>query len=85
MDKKRKTYIGEVSSNKGDKTIQVTITRYRKHSKYGKNVKYTRNFAAHDENNEANIGDVVRIEETRPLSKTKHFRLVKVIQKAVSI
>lgn len=85
MDKNRKTYIGEVSSNKGDKTIQVMITKYRKHSKYGKNVKYTRNFTAHDENNEANIGDIVKIMETRPLSKTKRFHLVEVIQKAVSI
>lgn len=85
MEKNRKTYIGEVASTKGDKTIQVRITTYRKHPLYGKNVKRTKNFAAHDERNEANVGDIVKIMETRPLSKTKRFRLVKIIQRAVSI
>ena len=68
-----------------DKTITVAIESYRKHPLYGKRVKYTKKFAAHDEQNLAKVGDVVEIMETRPLSKTKHFRLVKVVQEAVII
>ncbi|HHZ11091.1 MAG TPA: 30S ribosomal protein S17 [Acholeplasmataceae bacterium] len=78
----RKVYIGKVVSDKTDKTIKVQITTYRRHPLYGKRVKYTKNFAAHDENNEAKVGDTVKIMETRPLSKTKHFRLVEILERA---
>lgn len=80
---KRKVYIGKVSSDKEDKTIKVNIVTYRKHPLYGKRVIYTKKITAHDENNEAKIGDVVKVMETRPLSKTKHFRLVEIVEKAV--
>ena len=81
----RKTYVGTVVSTKNDKTITVKIESYRKHPLYGKRVKYTKKIAAHDEQNIAKVGDVVEIMETRPLSKTKHTRLVKVVQEAVII
>lgn len=81
----RKVYMGVVSSDKGEKTIQVLVTTYRKHPLYGKRVEYSKKFTAHDENNEAKVGDTVRIMETRPLSKTKHFRLIEIVNKAVSI
>ena len=77
----RKTRIGVVVSNKMTKTITVTVERKVKHPIYGKFVKKTTKFHAHDEKNEASIGDVVRIMETRPLSKTKRWRLVEVIEK----
>ena len=82
---KRKVYTGVVSSDKGDKTIQVLVSTRRKHPLYGKRIEYSKNFTAHDENNEAKVGDTVRIMETRPLSKTKHFRLIEIVNKAVSI
>ncbi|HTI92899.1 MAG TPA: 30S ribosomal protein S17 [Puia sp.] len=78
----RKTRIGVVKSNKMAKTITVTVERKVKHPIYGKFVKKTTSFHAHDEKNECTIGDVVRIMETRPLSKTKRWRLVEVIEKA---
>lgn len=78
----RKTRIGNVTSNKMDKTITVAVERKVKHPIYGKFVKKTSKFHAHDEKNECTIGDVVRIMETRPLSKTKRWRLVEVIEKA---
>ncbi len=77
----RKTRIGIVSSNKMDKTITVAVERKVKHPIYGKFVKKTTSFHAHDEKNECSIGDTVRIMETRPLSKTKRWRLVEVIEK----
>jgi small subunit ribosomal protein S17 len=77
----RKTRIGVVTSNKMAKTITVAVERKVKHPIYGKFVKKTTRFHAHDEKNEANIGDVVRIMETRPLSKTKRWRLVEVVEK----
>jgi small subunit ribosomal protein S17 len=77
----RKTRIGVVISNKMTKTITVAVERKVKHPIYGKFVKKTTNFHAHDEKNEASIGDVVRIMETRPLSKTKRWRLVEVVEK----
>ena len=77
----RKTRIGVVTSNKMTKTITVAVERKVKHPIYGKFVKKTTRFHAHDEKNEASIGDVVRIMETRPLSKTKRWRLVEVIEK----
>ena len=78
----RKTRIGTVSSNKMDKTITVAVERKVKHPIYGKFLNKTSKFRAHDEKNECTIGDVVRIMETRPLSKTKRWRLVEVIEKA---
>lgn len=80
--KSRKTRIGIVSSNKMTKTITVNVERKIKHPIYGKFLKKTTSFHAHDEQNTAGIGDVVRIMETRPLSKTKRWRLVEIIEKA---
>jgi len=77
----RKTRIGVVTSNKMTKTITVAVERKVKHPIYGKFVKKTTKFHAHDEKNEANIGDVVRIMESRPMSKTKRWRLVEVVEK----
>jgi len=77
----RKTRIGIVTSNKMTKTITVAVERKVKHPIYGKFVKKTTKFHAHDEKNEASIGDVVRIMETRPLSKTKRWRLVEIVEK----
>lgn len=81
----RKVYTGRVVSDKMDKTISVLIETHKKHKLYGKRVKYSKKFKAHDEQNEAKIGDIVRIMETRPLSATKRFRLVEVVEKAVII
>ncbi|MFC4231603.1 30S ribosomal protein S17 [Parasediminibacterium paludis] len=78
----RKTRVGTVTSNKMTKTITVAVERKVKHPIYGKFVKKTTKFHAHDEKNECTIGDVVKIMETRPLSKTKRWRLVEVIEKA---
>jgi small subunit ribosomal protein S17 len=77
----RKTRIGVVTSNKMTKTITVAVERKVKHPIYGKFVKKTTKFHAHDEKNEVSIGDIVRIMETRPLSKTKRWRLVEIIEK----
>lgn len=78
---KRKTKIGVVTSDKMDKTIVVGVEQSIRHSLYGKSVKRTKKFKAHDENNECQIGDKVRIMETRPLSKDKRWRLVEVVEK----
>jgi len=77
----RKTKLGVVSSNKMDKTITVNVERKVKHPLYGKFVKKSTKFHAHDEKNECSIGDTVKIMESRPLSKTKRWRLVEVIEK----
>jgi small subunit ribosomal protein S17 len=77
----RKTRTGVVSSNKMDKTIVVAVERKVKHPIYGKFLKKTTKFHAHDEKNECSIGDVVEIMETRPLSKTKRWRLVEIVEK----
>lgn len=74
----RKTFTGTVVSTKMDKTIVVSVDTYRKHRLYGKRVKTSTKFHAHDENNTAKLGDVVTIMETRPFSKTKCFALVKI-------
>lgn len=79
---KRKVYRGTVVSDKMDKTITVAVETKKTHPKYGKRVKYTKKFKAHDERNEAREGDIVEIMETRPLSATKRFRLVKITEKA---
>ena len=78
----RKERIGVVSSNKMDKSITVAVKWKEKHPMYGKFVNKTKKFHVHDEKNECNIGDTVRIMETRPLSKTKRWRLVKKKKKA---
>ena len=77
----RKTKLGVVSSNKMDKTITVNVERKVKHPLYGKFVKKSTKFHAHDEKNECSIGDTVKIMESRPLSKTKRWRLVEVVEK----
>jgi small subunit ribosomal protein S17 len=77
----RKERIGVVTSNKMQKSIVVAVERKVKHPIYGKFVKKTTKFVAHDEKNECNIGDTVRIMETRPLSKTKNWRLVEIIER----
>ena len=78
----RKERIGVVVSNKMQKSIVVEVNRKMKHPKYGKFVKKSTKFMAHDEKNEANMGDTVRIMETRPLSKNKCWRLVEIVEKA---
>jgi len=78
----RKTRVGKVVSDKMDKTIVVSIVDNVKHPLYNKIVKRTVRFKAHDENNECGIGDTVEIMETRPLSKDKYFRVVRIIEKA---
>ena len=78
----RRTKIGVVTSNKMDKTITVSVVSNKRHPLYGKVYKSTKKFKAHDANNECNIGDTVEIMETRPLSKDKHFRLVRIIERA---
>ena len=77
----RKERIGVVVSNKMEKSIVVAVERKEKHPMYGKFVKKTTKFVAHDEKNECSIGDTVRIMETRPLSKTKNWRLVEIVEK----
>ncbi len=77
----RKVRVGIVSSNKMDKTITVKVERKVKHPLYGKFIKKTTGFHAHDEKNECSIGDVVKIMEARPMSKTKRWRLVEVVEK----
>ncbi|GGB07849.1 30S ribosomal protein S17 [Macrococcus hajekii] len=81
----RKVYTGKVVSDKMDKTITVSVETYKTHSLYGKRIKYTKKYKAHDENNSAKMGDIVRIMETRPLSATKRFRLVEVVEESVII
>ncbi|WOV87284.1 30S ribosomal protein S17 [Sporosarcina oncorhynchi] len=81
----RKVYTGRVVSDKMDKTVTVMVETQKKHALYGKRVKYSKKFKAHDELNEAKIGDVVRVMETRPLSATKRFRLIEIVEKAVII
>lgn len=81
----RKVYQGRVVSDKMDKTITVQVDTRKTHPKYGKRVKYSKKYKAHDELNSAKEGDVVRIMETRPLSATKRFRLLEIVEEAVII
>ena len=81
----RKVYRGTVVSDKMDKTITVVVETKKTHPLYGKRVKYSKKFKAHDENNVAKLNDIVKIMETRPLSATKRFRLVKIVEKAVQL
>ena len=80
---KRAELIGKVVSAKCDKTITVLVETYKNHPLYGKRVKYSKKYVAHDEKNEAKEGDTVRIAMTRPLSKTKRYELVRIVEKAV--
>ncbi len=81
----RRELTGVVVSDKMDKSITVVVETYKKHALYGKRIKSSTKFMAHDENNDAKVGDKVLIMETRPLSKNKKFRLVKVLEEAIII
>ena len=83
MEKVRKELVVTVVSAKNNKTITVLVETYKKHPLYGKRVKYSKKYAAHDESNKAKVGDTVRIVETRPISKTKHFYLAEIVKEAV--
>ena len=83
--KQRKVYQGRVVSDKMDKTITVVVETKRNHPVYGKRINYSKKYNAHDENNTAKTGDIVRIMETRPLSKDKRFRLIEIVEEAVII
>jgi small subunit ribosomal protein S17 len=82
MISNKKQIVGVVSSSKMDKSISVSVEKRLKHPMYGKYIKKTKKFMAHDENNECNEGDIVRIIESRPLSKNKRWRLIEVVEKA---
>jgi len=81
----RKEYVGRVVSASSEKTITVVVETYKIHRLYKKRVKHSKKYTAHDEHNQAKAGDIVRIMETRPLSKTKRFRLVEVVEEAIII
>ncbi len=82
---RRKEVVGEVVSNKMKKTIVVEVTRKKSHALYGRVISIGKKFYAHDEKNEAHVGDVVRLEETRPLSKLKRWRLKEIIRKTALV
>ncbi len=81
----RKVYEGRVVSDKMDKTITVVVETKKNHPTYGKRINYSKKYKVHDENNEAKTGDIVSIMETRPLSATKRFRLLEIVEEAVVI
>ena len=81
----RKVYQGRVVSDKMEKTITVVVETKRNHPVYGKRINYSKKYKVHDEENKAKEGDIVRIMETRPLSKDKHFRLLEIVEEAVII
>ena len=83
--KQRKVYQGRVVSDKMDKTITVAVETKKNHPIYGKRMNYSKKYKVHDENNTAKVGDIVKIMETRPLSATKRFRLLEVVEEAVII
>ena len=83
MAKRVQELVGKVVSSKNDKTITVLVETYKRHPLYNKRVKYSKKYATHDEKNEANLGDTVRIRLTKPISKTKRYELVEVLEKAV--
>ncbi len=83
MNENKRELIGIVVSDKADKTITVKVETYKMNPIYKKRVKYSKKYAAHDENNIAHIGDKVRLVATRPLSKTKRYEVVEVVEKAV--
>ncbi len=81
----RREFVGEVVSNKMQKTVVVIVKRLVRHGRYGKVLRRVTRLKAHDEKNECQIGDKVRLVETRPLSKDKHFRVVQVVEKAKAL
>ena len=83
MEKKARELVGRVVSDKNDKTITVLIETYNVDPLYKKRVKYSKKYTAHDEKNIAKVGDKVRIAETRPISKSKRYRLVEVVEEAI--
>ncbi len=83
MTKRVQEFVGKVVSDKNDKTITVLVETYKRHPLYNKRVKYSKKYAAHDEQNQAKMGDTVRIRMTKPISKSKKYELVAVIQEAV--
>ena len=83
MEKTNHELVGKVVSDKNDKTITVTIETYKKSPLYGKRVKSSKKYTAHDEENKAKVGDKVRIVETRPLSKMKRYELVEIVEEAI--
>ena len=83
MEHKHKEIIGTVTSAANDKTITVTVETYKKSPLYGKRVKSSKKYTAHDEENKAKVGDRVRIVETRPISKTKRYKLVEIVEEAI--
>ncbi len=80
---KRQEFVGKVVSSKNNKTITVLVETYKSHPLYGKRVKSSKKYTAHDEENKAKVGDTVRIRSTRPLSKTKRYELVEILIEAV--
>lgn len=85
MKKTRQELVGVVVSDKCDKTITILVETYRTHPLYKKRVKYSKKYSAHDEQNQAKVGDKVIISETRPISKTKRFSLVEIVEKSVEL
>lgn len=83
MEKQRHEIIGRVVSAKNNKTITISVETYKTDDKYGKRVKYSKKYTVHDEENKAKVGDIVRVVATRPLSKTKRFTLVEIVEEAV--
>lgn len=83
MEGKKQELIGKVVSDKTDKTITIEVVTYRKHPLYKKNVKTTKKYAVHDEENKAKVGDTVKVVSSRPLSKTKRYVLDSIVEKAV--
>ena len=83
MDKVKRELMGKVVSSVNDKTITVLVETYKKEPIYGKRVKSSKKYAVHDESNKAKVGDVVKIVETKPISKTKRFYLKEIVKKAV--
>ncbi len=83
MEKVTREFVGVVVSAMNNKTISVLVETYKTHPKYKKRVKYSKKYAVHDESNKAKVGDTVRIVETRPISKTKHFYLKEIVKEAV--
>ncbi|MDD4801684.1 MAG: 30S ribosomal protein S17 [Syntrophomonas sp.] len=81
----RKSMIGKVTSDKMDKTIAIRVETVKQHPLYKKTIKTSKKYKAHDENNEAKIGDIVKIMETRPLSKEKRWTLIEIVQKAKTL
>ncbi len=83
MEKVSRSFVGTVVSASNNKTITVLVETYKMHPLYGKREKYSKKYAVHDESNKAKVGDVVRIVECKPVSKTKHFYLDKIVKEAV--